>query len=95
MEDSTLKITVMSIDAWRSPGGGWDWNDLARLGSFYAMFTWWDNLTPRELFKTLREEGYLRPQSRGNVKMEDEGDSNIVITSRSGKPLLLLEATEL
>lgn len=87
-ETGRALVRVLSIDAWRECDGGWTWNNWHKIGEVDAALC---DATPRQLFRALRDAGYLSSDSAGRVAREDDGH-NVVINDRAtGEPLIALE----
>lgn len=84
----TRDLTLLSIDAWRGMEGGWDWNEWHRIGTVPATVL---NLTPRRLFKYLREAGYLSASSAGRVARDDDGYNVVIVEKNSRRPVYAIE----
>lgn len=80
-------VSVLSIDAWRSVDGGWDWNAWHRCGE--APLAWCD-LKPRALFRAMRDAGIITRESRGRVAVEDDGYNIVVMARGTREPLIAL-----
>ena len=89
MNDTTEKtLTLLSIDAWKSTEGGWDWNDWHKVGTVPATTL---DLTPRRLFKFLREAGYLSANSVGRVARDDDGYNVVIMEKDTRRPVYAIE----
>ena len=78
---------LLSIDAWRYDNS-WTWNDWYAIGNVPMDLI---DKTPRQIFKYLRDAGYLSAQSTGRVALQDD-DYNIVIVARGTRePLFAIE----
>lgn len=83
-------MNILSIDAWRYPYGGWQWNDWRRCGTIDKA-TFEALKTNRRTLRYLRDAGHLSAYSAGRVSVEDDG-YNVVICDRStGEPLIAIE----
>ena len=79
---------LLSIDAWRDIDNGWTWNEWHAIGNVPMDLI---DKTPRQVFKYLRDAGYLSAQSAGRVALQDD-DYNIVIIARGTRePLFAIE----
>lgn len=80
--NETQTITILSIDAWGSPGG-WDWNAWYRVGSIDpATLETLD--TDQKIVDWLASEGYLKPGLIAGDTVEVSDDQyNVVISDPS------------
>lgn len=87
MEQKACK--VLSIDAWRSADGEWDWNDWHATGHEYPF----DKLdaTPRAILAWMRANGLLTASSAGRVAIVDDGYNIVVIAKGIREPLFAIE----
>jgi len=83
-----LKYTLLSIDAWRSGQGGWDWNNWHRLEEDIYIAP---DLSNRALIKFFRDDlNLINDKSKGKVSIEDD-DYNIILQIRqTGEPIYAL-----
>jgi hypothetical protein len=80
-------VSILSVDAWRSACGGWDWNDWHTLNHIRVTIC---DLTPRALLSYLRSNGYLNRYSAGRVSVVDDG-YNVTICERGTlRPILAI-----
>jgi hypothetical protein len=86
-EKTHLKVTILSIDAWRDDKG-WQWNNWFKLDE--EVFIAKDSLTPRAIFKYLREIGYLSGYSKGRVELDDDGYNLVVCKKSNHEPVIAL-----
>ena len=79
-------MDILSIDAWRQPEGGWNWNNWHRVDEITKED--FEKLkTNRQILRDARERGLIGKQSAGKVSVEDD-QYNIVICARgTGEPL--------
>jgi len=82
------KCCIWSIDAWRSAGGGWDWNSCYSIGECPLEVT---GLGTRKFLKWLRDNGILTAKSAGRVRVEDDQYNLIILERHSGEPLIAVE----
>ena len=68
---------VLSIDAWRGPEGGWEWNQWFDSGTIDLP-----DLNTRKVLKAMRDQGFLSTESAGRVEIDDD-QYNLVICDRS------------
>ena len=79
---------VISIDALREPFGNWCWNDTCHLN--YIVLDE-KNISPRYIFKLLRDMGYLSEYSKGKVSLVEFDERNLEIQNRKTlEPLFAL-----
>lgn len=68
-----LKMVILSIDAWRTAGEGWTWNN-----SFEIKEVFYDekDLTSRKILRFFRKQNLLSASSIGRIRLEiiDFGD---------------------
>lgn len=81
---------LLSIDAWRNGDGdcGWQWNAWYTLEEDIYIAP--DAATPRRVFKMLRKD-YLSEQSKGRVRLEDDGYNLVIEDRNTGEPIFALE----
>ncbi len=79
---------LLSIDAWRDPYGGWEWNNWFTMEEDIYIPS--EAITPRCVFKMLRN-GYLSDYSKGRVRLEDDGYNLVIKDRHTGKPIFALE----
>lgn len=95
------RVEVLSIDAWRTPDGGWAWNDSRRIDEWRLGPEEGDInpetrdvlYKPRALLKRLRDYCHLTARSIGTVGVEYfEGDPTVIeVQDRSTRePLIAL-----
>lgn len=87
--ETYYKIELRQIDALRDSEGVWTWNYSYVLAD---DIIWCEtDFTPRRILRKLRDWGYLSPESKGRVRVADEGDFLVEIQEKnSGKPILAL-----
>ena len=79
---------LISIGARRDCYGLWTWNDIRCCGCISLDD---DRISPRYVFKLLRDMGYLSEYSKGKVRMEEYGECDIEIQNRKTlEPLFAL-----
>ncbi len=78
---------LLSIDAWRD-GPCWQWNNWFNLEEDIYVHP---DATPRTIFKTLRDSGYLSDYSKGRVRLEDDGYNLVIENRNTGEPIFALE----
>jgi len=78
---------LLSIDAWRYDGG-WTWNNGYPLEEDIYIAP--DAATPRRVFRMLRNS-YLSEQSKGRVRLEDDGYNLVIEDRNTGEPIFALE----
>lgn len=86
------KLDLVSIDAWRECEGGWIWNQSYLVES--GIYLESSRLTPRKIFAFLRRAGFLTPESKGRVRLEEipAFEPIFEIQDRvTGEPLLALQ----
>ncbi len=77
---------ILSVDAWRTPDGGWEWNQWFYRGHVLLSLC---DMPKRALFRELRKLDFTIPA--GKCDVEDDG-YNLVITYGSARqPILALE----
>ena len=82
------KCRILSIDAWRSTDGGWQWNNWHSIGECPLEVT---GLGTRAFLKWLRENGILTAKSAGRVRVEDDQFNLVIVERHSGEPLIAVE----
>lgn len=81
-------VRVLSIDAWYSPEGRWDWNNWYSVGLFPLGHV---DDKPRAIFRRLRALGLLSAASAGRVSLDDDGYNLVVRLRASGEPIFAIE----
>ena len=82
------KCCILSIDAWRSADGGWDWNSCYSIGECPLEVT---KLGTRAFLKWMRENSILSANSAGRVRVEDDQYNIVIVERHSGEPLIAVE----
>lgn len=91
--ETYYKIELRRIDALRGPKGAWFWNYSYVLADDIVFHK--EAFTPRTILKKLRDWGYLSENSKGRVRVVDEGGFLIEIQEKNtGKPILALYVYE-
>lgn len=80
-------LNILSIDAWRD-GGSWAWNNWHRVGTVDRALI---DVTPRRLFRALRDAGYLSGASAGRVAVDDDGYNVVICDRATREPLFAIE----
>lgn len=80
-------VSVLSIDAWRTPDGGWTWNAWYRIG--WAPVAWAD-LPPRAFLRRMRDAGIITAACAGRVAVDDDGYNVVVVARGTREPLIAL-----
>ncbi len=80
-------VSVLSVDAWRSACGGWDWNNWHEIGRAWVTIC---DLSPRKLLAWARAEGYLGTGSIGRVSVIDDGYNVTICERGNGCPILAI-----
>ena len=81
------RFTIVNIEAWKISDGLWDWNDAWKVGEAIISD---DKITPRRVFRLLREDGFLSQASKGRVTMEDDGYAITIMSKNTREPLFAL-----
>lgn len=81
-------VRVLSVDAWRSKHGGWEWNNWFKVGTLPREAC---DYSPRKLLGLLRKDGYLTPGSAGKLALEDDGYNVVIVAKGTREPLYALE----
>lgn len=87
MTDDTdfTRYELRSIDAWRDPEGGWTWNNSFHIES--GIFIG-NEVGTRGLLKYCREGlNILTNESKGRVRVYDDGDIIEIQARGTGEPL--------
>lgn len=84
-------LTLLTIDAWRDPDGGWTWNAWYKLEAGIFL----TDPTPRKVLAFLRRAGYLTEASKGRVRVDmgrEYMDATLIEiqNKNTGEPLLAL-----
>jgi hypothetical protein len=83
-------MKILSIDAWASPGGGWDWNQWFHVGDVdKAEFEKLDS--NRKLIRFMRERGFLVPESKGQIAVEDDQYNIVFLWKNNREPMFAIE----
>ena len=81
-------FNVIDVNA-HHDGDGWYWDRWHQLEHGLVLSD--DDLTPRRLLRLLRDKGYLTPQSKGRLTVDNSVDECIEVRAhRTGEPLLAL-----
>lgn len=87
MTDNTEKMCrLLSIDAWKDAGAGWDWNAWYNIGQVPASLC---DLPTRQLLAALREWGLVIPP--GTCTTQDDDYNIVVVDRRTREPLWAIE----
>lgn len=89
-KNKTLTVNILSIDAWRSCEGGWEWNDWHRIEADYLVAERVLD-SPRMLLAQLRRDGFLSDASIGKLAIEDDQHNVVIIDKNTFEPLIALE----
>lgn len=87
-EKTYFKFELRAIDAWGDPEGHWVWNTSYVLADDLIFCE--TELTPRKILKALRDWGYLSKDSKGRVRVVDEGELIEIQEKNTGMPILAL-----
>lgn len=87
-EKTYFKFELRAIDAWGEPDGGWTWNNSYVLADDLIFCE--TELTPRKILKALRDWRFLSPDSKGRVRVVDEGELIEIQEKNTGMPILAL-----
>ena len=97
MEPIYYKCKLVSIDAWKEPEGGWNWNDLSVIEEDIYIASDSEILSsPRKAIKYFRENlDVLNENSKGKVSVYLGGDiiDGILVEVQArgtGEPLFAL-----
>ena len=86
MSNEYLKVTLLSVDAWREPEGGWTWNNWFTIEK--DIFLNQKELSSRHLFKWLRDNDFLTDQSKGKMSLDDDGHNLTICLRNTGQPVM-------
>lgn len=83
-----IKFDLLSIDAWRDPDGGWQWNAwyTVEKGLVFAH----DRITPRCILAALRRWDFLTEESKGKLYIEDDGYNIQILLRNTHEPIFAL-----
>ena len=87
---------VSSIEPWRAHADGtsyWEWNNIYSIG-FVDLNISKGELNPRKLFKILRDLDILTDDSKGRIRLYDDGTSLAVHDRITAKPLIAITLIE-
>jgi hypothetical protein len=88
MDNKThLKVTIVSIDAIKDDYRNWTWDWWGKLEEVFISK---DKLTPRAIFKYLRDIGYLNDYSKGRLELDDDGYNLVVCRKSNHQPVIAL-----
>jgi hypothetical protein len=79
-------VSILSIDAWRSPEG-WTWNNWFCVGETNVSLC---DKSHRAILTHLRSEGLLSQGSAGKVTIEDDGYNLVVLARGTREPLFAI-----
>lgn len=79
--------TLLIIDAWRDPDGGWIWNNWFLMEEDIHIAP---DTSTRALLNMLRP-GYLSDSSKGRVCVEDDGYNIVIMDRGTREPIFALE----
>ena len=81
------KVEIRGIDAAKNDGV-WNWNEswLIEGGIYWHELV----LTPRRILRQLRIWGYLSQESKGKLRVVDEGDLIEIQDKNTGRPIMAL-----
>jgi len=83
-------MKILSIDAWASPSGGWDWNDWFHVGDIDKED--FEKLkTNRQYIKWFRDNEYITKESIGKVGIYDDQHNVVLVQRKDGMPLFAIE----
>jgi len=83
-------MKILSIDAWREPEGGWNWNQWYTVGNIDKSD--FENLkTARATIKWFRESGFISDYSKGRVAIDDDGYNVVVCDKNTHEPVFAIE----
>jgi hypothetical protein len=87
IEPEFIKLTLLSIDAWRYDNS-WQWNQWHTLekGIYFSE----DSLTPRKVLAFLRKADYLTSASKGKLAIDDDGYNIVIELKDTHEPILAL-----
>lgn len=91
-DPAPVTVSVLSIDAWRSACGGWDWNMWHAIGRAPLAIC---DLTPRKILAWARAEGYLNRWSVGRMAVIDDGYNVTICERGTFRPILAIAYGEL
>ena len=92
-------LTLLSIDAWKDPDGGWFWNDMLKLEEdIWVPEDSSLHTSNRSLLKYFRENlGVLNDYSKGRVAIDRNDDIMdgvlwVVCSKNTGQPIFALSS---
>lgn len=77
-----MKFMVRQVDAWASPDGGWDYNNVWNIGE---MVTRAKNVKVALTSWLKRHQGIVFVQNR--TRIEFDGDNYTIVDRKTGEPL--------
>ena len=83
-------MKILSIDAWASPNGGWDWNEWFHVGDI-TKEEFEELKTNRQYIKWFRDNEYITKDSAGKVGIYDDQYNIVLIQRKDGLPLFAIE----
>ena len=72
-QDQIELFELRSVEGWKDPEGGWAWNNSWFIEHVELNISDGE-LSPRKIFKRLRDMNLLSERSKGNVCLYDDGD---------------------
>jgi hypothetical protein len=81
-----MKCKILSIDAWGTEDGGYDWNNWFTIGEFELM-----EQSYKEIIEELIAEGYLTELAREGAEVEDDQYNLVIKDKATQQPLLAIE----
>ena len=79
-------LKLLSIDAWKDPEGGWQWNQWYHVDDYVDI-----DYSPRAILKWLRENGRLSEKSIGRCTVENDGYNYVIKNRKTDEPYFAIE----
>lgn len=80
---------ILSIDAWREPDGGWQWNAWYDTGERFPRIL--IDAKPRAILRWMRDNGLLSAASAGRMALDDDGYNIVAVAKGTHEPIFAIE----
>lgn len=80
---------ILSIDAWREPEGGWQWNAWYDTGERFPRIM--IDAKPRAVLRWMRDNGLLSAASAGRMAIDDDGYNIVAVAKGTREPIFAIE----
>lgn len=79
-------MKILSIDAWGNETDGYEWNNWHTVGTIDEI-----PKTDDEIIQYFIDEGYLKPNAKGLVTLDDDQFNILILDKRTLEPLFAIE----